>query len=231
MIAIMFMISVLYLLAFLNLGTLISCKTRTPALSLLILLSLWIWLIIVHPKLSVFAAKKFAPVESEARMQQQLRQVSEDYQQKRQKETRRGYGLLLFIQKAKEEKKLYDDFLNQFARQGHVAEWVSKASPVGCYDSAMTAVAKTDLASHDRWLNSIRSFWSVYVTFHEARQKRRIAGKEQESNEMKHPPQFVMTAEPLSESLHRAMPDIALLIFFNILFFMLSYLFFLRYEV
>ena len=230
-IAIMFAISALYLLAFLNLGTLVSCKTRMPALSLLILLSLWIWLIVVHPKFSVFAAQKFAPVESEARMEQQLGQVYEDYQQKREKETRGRYGLLLLMQKAKEQKKLYDNFLNQFAQQARVADFLSKASPVGCYDSAMTAVAKTDLASHDRWLNSVRSFWSVYSTFYEVRQKKRIAGKEQEANEMKIPPQFVMTTESLSESLHRAMPGIAMLIFFNIMFFMLSYLFFLRYEV
>ncbi|MBC8232150.1 ABC transporter permease subunit [bacterium] len=149
-VAIMFFISVLYLLAFLNLGTLVSCKNRMPALSLLILLSLWIWLIVVHPKLSVFTAKKFAPVTSEARMEQQLGQVYEDYQQKREKETRGRYGLLLFIQLAKEEKKVYDNFLNQFAQQAQVANWISMASPVGCYDSAMMAVAKTDVASHDR---------------------------------------------------------------------------------
>jgi ABC-type transport system involved in multi-copper enzyme maturation permease subunit len=234
-IAIMFGISALYLLAFLNLGTLVSCKTHTPALSLLILLSLWIWLIVVHPKLSVFAAEKFAPVESEARMGQQLRQVYEDYQQKSQKdqkETGGRYGLLLFIQEAKENKKLYDKFLNQFAQQARVADWVSKASPVGCYDSAMTAVAKTDVASHDRWLNSVRSFWSVYAAFHEARQQKKLEGKKQEADEMKkNPPQFVMTSESISESLYRAMPGIAMLIFFNIIFFMLSYLFFLRYEV
>jgi len=234
-VAIMFVISALYLLAFLNLGTLVSCKTRMPALSLLILLSLWIWLIVVHPKLSVFAAQKFAPVTSEARMGQQLRQAYEDYLQKRekdQKETQGRYGLLLLIQKAKDYKKLYDNFLNQFAQQARVANWISKASPAGCYDSAMTAVAKTDVASHDRWLNSVRSFWSVYSAFHEARQKKRIDGKKQEADEMmKNQPQFVMTAESFSESLHRAMPGIALLIFFNIMFSMLSYLFFLKYEV
>ena len=234
-VAIMFVISALYLLAFLNLGTLVSCKTRMPALSLLILLSLWIWLIVVHPKFSVFAAQKFAPVTSEARMGQQIRQAYENYQQKSQKdqkETGGRYGLLLLIQRAKEDKKLYDNFLNQFAQQARVAEWISKASPVGCYDSATMAVAKTDVASHDRWLNSVRSFWSVYSAFHEARQKKRIEGKEQEADEMKkNPPQFVMTPESISESLHRAMPGIAMLIFFNIMFFMLSYLFFLKYEV
>ena len=231
----MFMISALYLLAFLNLGTLVSCKTRMPALSLLILLSLWIWLIVVHPKLSVFAAQKFTPVESEARMGKQIRQVYEDYQQKRekdQKETGGRYGLLLLIQKGKENKKLYDNFLNQFAQQARVADFLSKASPVGCYDSAMMAVAKTDIASHDRWLNSVRSFWSVSSAFHEARQKKRLEGKEQEADEMKKsPPQFVMMPESISESLYRAMPGIAMLIFFNIIFFMLAYLFFLRYEV
>jgi ABC-type transport system involved in multi-copper enzyme maturation permease subunit len=234
-IAIMFFISVLYLLVFLNLGMLVSCKTRMPALSLLVLLSLWIWLIVVHPKLSVFAAKKFVPVESEARMGQQIRQVYEDYQQKKQKDQKEPggqYGLLLFIQKAKENKKLYDKFLNQFVQQSRVAEWVSRASPVGCYDAGMMAVAKMDVASHDRWLNSVRSFWSVSSTFHESRQKKRVEGREQETDEMKkNPPQFVMTPESLSESLHRAMPGIAMLIFFNIMFFMLSYLFFLKYEV
>ena len=200
-------------------------------MSLLILLSLWIWLIVVHPKFSVFAAQKLAPVESEARMEQRHFQIYEDYRQKREKETRPRYRFLLFIQRAKEEKKLYDDFLNRFAQQARVANWVSKVSPVGCYDSAMTAVAKTDLASHDRWLNSVRSFWSVYTAFHEVRQQKRIAGKEQEAKEMKHPPQFAMTPESFSEGLNRATPDILLLIFFNIIFFMLSYLFFLRYEV
>ena len=229
-IALMFLVSTIYLLTFLNLGLLVSCRTSASATSLLFLLAIWTWLIFVHPSLNIFAAEKVSPILPETRMRKQVQQVMDDTEQKYMKMLKSGEGNLdlIMIQKVKELKKLYDNYLNQFSRQARIADICSKVSFGECFSAVLTTFAKTDLASHDRWMNAVRDFWTEDTARQKAKILREIEGKKEEDQII---PVLAYREESIQESLNRALPDIFILLCWNVLFFMSSYLFFLRYEV
>jgi ABC-type transport system involved in multi-copper enzyme maturation permease subunit len=229
-IALIFLVSIIYLLTFLNLGLLVSCRTSASAMSLLFLLATWVWLLFVHPNFSIFAAEKFSPILPETRMRKQVEQVMYDTNEKFMESLKSGEGNtdLIMIQGCKERKKLYDSYLNQFSRQARFADICSKISFGECFSSILTTFAKTDLVSHDRWMNSVRDFWTEDTARQRAKVLREIEGKKEEKQIA---PTFAYREESIKESLNRALPDILILLCWNILFFMLSYLFFLRYEV
>ena len=199
-------------------------------MSLLFLLATWVWLLFVHPNLSVFTAEKFSPILPETRMRKQVEQVIYDTNEKFMESLKSGEGNtdLIMIQGSKEIKKLYDSYLNQFSRQARIADFCSKISFGECFSSVLTTFAKTDITSHDRWMNAVRDFWTEDTARQRAKILQEIEGKKEEKQIA---PTFAYREESIKESLNRALPDILILLCWNILFFMLSYLFFLRYEV
>jgi len=162
-------------------------------------------------------------------MRKQVQQVMDDTHHKYMELMKSGEENidLLLIQRGKELKKLYDSYLNQFSRQANVANWGSKISFGECFSSVVTMFAKTDIVSHDRWMSAVRDFWTEETVRQKARILREIDGKKEKYIV----PVLAYRQESIQESLNRALPDILILLCWNILFFMSSYFFFLRYEV
>jgi ABC-type transport system involved in multi-copper enzyme maturation permease subunit len=243
--ALIFLLSLLYISAFFTLGLLISALTHRGATALLVSLLVWIGWILVIPNLAPVVARLAAPVPS--------RQVIEAEKQAIDRETQlllaevgkhRAYGNQEEYQRLQQEggkrkDKLDDFYQDRMQAQISLAQNLARVSPSASFLFAATRLAGTGP--------------NLYQYFQQARERYRKAQQEyrqglyqpgkvewtQSGPRMKDPdwfnpdqlPRFSMAEEPLGESFGAALFDILLLAVFNVLFFMLAYALFLRYDI
>ncbi|MBA7687979.1 hypothetical protein ES703_96453 [subsurface metagenome] len=148
------------------------------------------------------------------------------------------------------------NYLNNLLKQKYLANNFSRISPISLYENAMSALAGTDLANSQYFMSRVRihrnkvieyirsktdNFSSLtYFTRYkegdwEGFQKigypkwneKKLA--ETSPLDLQDLPQFTYQVGAL-KSLQRAIPDLGLLLFINVLFFALSFVAFMRYD-
>jgi ABC-type transport system involved in multi-copper enzyme maturation permease subunit len=242
-IGLFFGVAILYVSVFLCIGLAISAAVRSPALSLIILLTVWILTIVVYPILGVIAAENLHPIDHPETMEEKLRNIEEKYQkrfnenwairQRLEKEGKRkeqekyiAQYHAISIEQAEVVDKAERDFLRQFTSQANFARSLLRLSPAECFSNAAEAVVSTDIEAYDRFMEINRQFWHQYVEHY----KKALYENRPEAREMKFPEEPKIKY-PLSESLQRATIDIALLILLAGLCFIAAYTIFVRSEV
>jgi len=227
-IGIFFGVALIYVSLFLCLGLAVSAAARSSASSLIILLTVWIMAVAVHPVLSVLAAEKLYSIDDPSTMARKIYSIDQQYQERwdelrakireqdRKGANRREYTAqsnTLTMEKTQMKDKVRQGFLNAFTGQAGLARNLSRLSPAGSFSYAASAVVNTDIDSYDRFMEIARQFWHRYVE-HRKKWYAALAKDPAKAREMKfpEPPKIEYS---LADSIQRAAPDIAILIIFN----------------
>jgi len=131
--------------------------------------------------------------------------------------------------------EINEDFHLKHRKQEKLAENLSRVSPASLLTFASLNLAKTGIRHHERFINAVRNYNSVYIKWvNDKNTQDRITyfanRKPSPKPDFSDMPQFVYNSESLSSSLTRAIPDIALVIFMIILFSTCAFVSFLRYD-
>ena len=237
-------VSFLYISACFSLGLLISTLAHRGATALLMALLVWIGWILVVPNLAPVVARLAAPVPS--------RQVIDAEQQAIDREAEllmgaitksKVYGDPQQMERIREEteqrkRKLDGFYKDRMSRQTSLSQNLARLSPSASYLLAATRLAGTgpDLFAH--FSDAVERFHGAHDDF-----RNRMYGnvswrggpnpdiQDEDWFDPGDVPRLSMFSESLSEAFDGALFDILLLVVFNVLFFLLSYVFFLRYDV
>lgn len=132
--------------------------------------------------------------------------------------------------------QIWQEYLSQNpVRQAKLARNVGRISPAVAYACAAEILAETDLESHLRFLQEARQYRQEQIqylrdqkAFGSEEWYRREAGEKINKEGI---PLFSERAEPLSSSIRRASFDMVILVLLNVVFFLCTYLSFMRYDV
>jgi ABC-type transport system involved in multi-copper enzyme maturation permease subunit len=215
-----------YIAFFLSLGILISTLTRRAAASIVILLFIWALVVFVIPNLGTLLARQMVDVPS-------VRALSEKRQQVWTRE------VLLSIGESKrtgsnwadhvrtinqEDDRLEENYRAKFERLVRLSKNINRLSPAASFVYAVTDIAGTGIGEESRLKNDVVRYKNSIV-------QRMIASIISGSKADQYPA-FAYAPETLPEIFSQGtLFDGAWLVFFNILFFTLSYFVFVRYDV
>lgn len=212
------LLSLLYLSAFLWLGLMTSCVTSHPTTSLILGLLLWTGLVVVYPAVAFQGAILGSPAEDPwfqaRRTHGSIDPTDEDavaaFESATWASARRSANLL---------------------RRGQTLQRLSPAAP---YELAVAELAGTGLQSHLDFLARTRQTQATYegwlqdkVEEHPQRERTRIGlvPLDLEGLPESRPPR-----RSLVRSLRSILPDVALLLGYNLSFLFVSFLMFRRYD-
>lgn len=213
-------LTLIYIALFLSLGILISSLTQRAAISIVILLFIWAILVFVIPNLGTLLARQMVDVPSvralsEKRVQVWTREVllaTED----RSEGTAKILGHYQTIHD--EIDKLEENYRNRFRSLIRLSKNINRVSPVASFVYAVTEIAGTGIGEEDNFKKEVIQHKNIIFSD-------MISGKREY-------PSFNYRYRSVSEVLAGgALFDSAWLIFFNILFFALTYFIFVRYDV
>ncbi|MDE0964395.1 MAG: ABC transporter permease subunit [Candidatus Latescibacteria bacterium] len=238
------LVSMLYVSLFSALGMMISTLTHNASTALLVSLFVWISWILVIPNLAPVIAKITSPVPTTQKIQAEKGAVDRETEIRLQRVSRQmlSYGKKAEDMREKIEqeggnrkKKLDQFYQDKLNAQIELSKNLSRISPSASFTYATTDLAHTGIGlftSFKRGYNRFEDEFGTWAnewddTYHD--------------NDEKYPdenwlqadtlPTFKMHHQRLDDAIEAALMDILLLLVFNVLFFMLSYLFFLRYDV
>jgi ABC-type transport system involved in multi-copper enzyme maturation permease subunit len=161
--------------------------------------------------------------------------------QKRQREMGEGFEA--------EIQKIEDSFQKQVNRQTHFSGIVARISPLTSFSMAAFDLAGAGVAQEEDYVEALKAFGDTWQEYSEEKQKswrefmerqRSADGRamitsadmEQFNNlDLSDAPRFSFAFMPVGQRLSNAYGDLLLLALWNVAFFMLAYLSFLRYRV
>lgn len=148
-----------------------------------------------------------------------------------------------------EIQKIEDSFLRKVGRQTHLSGIVARVSPLTSFNMAAFDLAGAGLAQEQAYVEALKSFSGTWQTYSEEKQKSwREFMERQRSNDggvritsedmaqfnnldLSDAPRFDYTLMPVGDRLAEVYGDLLLLALWNVAFFMLAYLSFLRYPI
>jgi len=156
-------------------------------------------------------------------------------------------GMPIRIQYAGKYAEVEYGYFRGLIDQTRLADNISRSSPVCLYENVMSALAGTDMAGIQHFINAVRSYrediieyirsrtnnfssWSVFTPCTEEEIKTRPRTGDAAPLDLSDLPRFSYRAD-LVGILRRVVPDLGLLILGNVLLFALTCVAFLRYDV
>ncbi len=150
--------------------------------------------------------------------------------------------------------EVQQQYLGGLLKQKHLARTIAQVSPITLYESLMLALAGTDLASFEHFRNRVKLHtnevieyirsktdnFSLPSYFTQSKEEGSEEGKKWDYHKileqtsplnLQDLPRFSCRPERLIKALPRVIPHILLLVFINALFFTLSFVAFLKYDV
>jgi len=212
-------LTVLYIGLFLSLGILISTLTRKTTSSVVALLFSWTLLVFIFPNIGTLLARQIVDVPSvlalsEKRDQIWTREILLGIQD--------GDFRTRYSQINTEQEKLEENYRNRFNRLVKISKGINRISPVASYVYAVTDLAGTGIGEEENLKKSVISYKNSILPD--------VSTAALERTETQYSA-FQYRYRSVSEVLARGtLFDTAWLIFFNILFFALSYSALVRYD-
>jgi ABC-type transport system involved in multi-copper enzyme maturation permease subunit len=253
-----FLMFFLYLSVFFSLGLFISARTSRSSTSFLVLLFIWVVFVMVIPKVAVLTAAQIEPIPSvheiTAKKDAFLQQVQQEGQKGVREWIQQNAAEAAKDQKAYQEKfrKFIEDYQQQLTSkidsnnaaierdyqlkkksEQTLAVNLSRISPASALTFGSMTLARTGVDEYDRFLASIRAYKPIYTKWINSKFGQSINFQTGELGKIKldDMPQHQIEPERLGKSLARTLPDFALMIVMIIVFFVGSYISFLRYDV
>ncbi len=225
-----------YIALFLSLGIFVSTVTRKAASSLIILLFVWALIVFVIPNLGTLVARQVVNVPSvralsEKRQQVWTREVLLSIGEGRQAGARdtgqipERAGWAGHVTKIHEEiDRLEEDYRAKFARLVRLSKDINRLSPAASFVYAVTDIAGTGIGEEMNLKGEIIRYKDSII-------RPMISAIASDSPAGEYPA-FAYHPRGLGSIFAGgALFDAAWLVFFNILFFALSYVGFVRYDV
>lgn len=244
-----FALSLIYISAFFTLGLMISTLTHRTATALLVALLVWICWILVVPNIAPVVARLVAPMPGRQVIEAEKQAIDREAQllfegiRKRkvygdQQETER------IQQETERRKNKLEEFYNDKMRtQIALSKNLARLSPSASFLFAATRLAGTGPQLSENFQKSRARFQqehqelrsNLFRTLYESGRAEwtngRMLVKDTDWFQPNDLPRFRMFAEDVTTSFNQALFDILLLVVFNVLFFMLAFVFFLRYDI
>lgn len=224
------LISLIYIGFFLSLGILISTLTHRTATSIIILLFIWTITVFVIPNLGTLLARQMVDVPSVKALSEKRQQAwtREILLANLEKEKMSGTIEILANFTAhlnkinRENDELEEHFKSKFNRLVNLSKNINRISPVASFVYTVTEIAGTGVGEEMNLKREIIRYKNnIFSDIISALL----------SNEKKRYPNFNYRYRSLSQVFAQgALFDVSWLIFFNILFFILSYFLFVRYD-
>jgi len=214
--ALILLLSLVYMALFLSLGLFVSAVTRRSATSLVVLLLIWALIVFVLPNTGTLIARQIVDVPSTRGMQEKRNQIwtREIILAITNKESRAEHFKVI----EDELNRLEEDYRNKSERRIRLAKALNRISPAAGFVYTATEIAGTGIGE-------------------EARLKREVVrynGRVLESRrrEEKQPPAFEYAYRSIGAVLAEGgLFDIAWLVVFNVIFFAAGAVAVLRYDV
>ena len=236
-------VSLLYISAFFTLGLMISTLTHRSSTALLLSLLVWICWILLVPNLAPVIARLVSPVPTRMVIDAEIKAMEDE--QRLVGRSQRSMGNLSnsswesYRQEIDHQMGVLEEFYQEkLNSQAAITLNIARLSPSASFLFASTRLAGTGapLAEHfneaeRRFRDDTQEFERAFYETMPPRQRGSDAAQDQSDFNVETVPRFEMYEERLEESLDGAMTDILLLLIYNVVFFLASYLFFLRYDV
>lgn len=218
--AFILILTILYIALFLSLGILISTLARKTASSVVALLFSWTLLVFIVPNLGTLLARQVVDVPSVLALNEKRNQIwtREILLGLQDRDLRAHYFRI-----NTEQEVLEEDYRNRFNRLVRLSKAVNRISPVASYVYAATDLAGTGIGEEENFKKSVISYKNSVLPD--------VSTAVLERTEMTYPA-FRYRYRSLTQVLAAGtLFDTGWLIFFNILFFALSYSALVRYDV
>jgi ABC-type transport system involved in multi-copper enzyme maturation permease subunit len=213
--ALIFLLSLLYLALFLSLGLFISTVTRRSATSLVVLLLIWALTVFVLPNTGTLIARQIVEVPSsraisEKRDQIWTREILMIYSD-------RGNRMAHIRALNEEIGRLEEDYRNQVDRQVRLAKTLNRVSPAAGFVYTSTELAGTGIGEDARLKRAV------------ARHRNQVLDSGTMENNQA--PAFSYAFRSVGEIMAEGgLFDFAWLLVFNVIFFAAGFVVFLRYD-
>jgi ABC-type transport system involved in multi-copper enzyme maturation permease subunit len=235
-IALMFAVSVLYLSVFYALGLFVSVKTERPAVSLMILLQAWVFLVVIYPNLSVTLAERISPLPSEEILAKQkdavyekhgaeIKEANEGLRQPSSTDEDRLRFTDAWSAVAVDFDKIEGEFRRRQTAQMRLADGLSALSPAALFDQVMGRLGRTDIREYDRFMEDAHRLWLKFIERARLRYRDEDAYKKTSLPDFDHPSEFA------GEAAASVWPQGLALVLFGLIFFALAYTGFLQKDV
>jgi ABC-type transport system involved in multi-copper enzyme maturation permease subunit len=249
----------LYLSVFFTLGLFISARTSRSSTSFLILLFIWVTFVTIIPKAAVMTAARINPIPSVHEITAQKDAFLQEIQKEAMTEQMKYFkdnprpkekeAIAQWNEKIKQWLEEFQqrlttkidernaaierDYQAKLRGQQRLAINLSRVSPASALMFSCMSLARTGISEHERFLNSIKTYKPIFTKWINAKMMRtlNLGGGEQPKPELDDMPQMDFIPERLGDSFKRVLPDLILMIFLIILFFVGAYVSFLRYDV
>ena len=239
-------LSLLYISTFFTLGLLISTLTHRSATALLVGLLVWIGWVLVIPNLAPMVARLVVVVpdrlvvEAEKRTLQQEQRLLE----RRHRQSRiylNNEGLEKIKAEGERNQRVVEEYYQRkMAGQVSLTQNFARISPASSYLFAVTRLAGTGLllaeqfnSARDRFQRGMEDYRRnvLYNRDNFDWSRGGVTAKNPDWFDPADLPRFELFRESFNNSLNAVMFDGLLLIVFNVVLFLGSYLFFLRYDI
>jgi ABC-2 type transport system permease protein len=251
------LICLLFIGAFFNLGLLVSALTKQAVPALIALLLAWVFLYGVYPRLSAAAAQVLYPVKSEARVALEKAQVRRAIDKERDAEIEkvaqtmpRDFKSEAFKDGEKKQAELRGRYRARLEASSRTIDrdveerWksrnaltvnIARLSPVSLFVRPLAELSRTGWLEYQQFHAEVRQYEGVL--------NRDIFGKNREvhmkggvmvSNEANPnapAPVFTYVRTPEDSIVRNVLPDVLLLVLFNLVFFAGAFIAFLGYDV
>lgn len=177
-----------------------------------------------------FKAMKQDEVRKRVNTDKEFKAMQEAYRE----EDRKAWSEANRIQHEKAE-VLYKDLLSKSDKQNKIAKNITCISPYANFIYIATDISGTGLRNLEYFDKIVREYSNAFYKYLDIKSKEELK-KDPTFNvntflNVSDRPRFVFKEEPLNNKLKDVLPYFGLLIFFNILFFILTFMKFIRYDV
>jgi len=240
-----FGLSLLYVSTFFTLGLMISALTHRSSTALVVSLMVWICWILVVPNVAPIAARLMAPVPARQVIDAEKQAIQREAQLLQQGISKRKvYGdpkesERIRNEAEQRERKLEDFYNDRMRRQITWSQNLARVSPSASYLFAATRLAGTGPNLFRQFQSALDQFREAQSDYSRELQQSGVVEWGRNGPRVNDPdwfrpddlPRFAMIQEGVLEALNLAYTDILLLAVYNVLFFMLAFISFLRYDV
>lgn len=225
--AAMFAVSLLYLSLFYTISLFVSTIINTPSIVLSVLLQIWVILLIIYPNFSVFLADTSYLLPSEDKLaEQRLTSMVNAY------EIRPKLEYYELQNKCAEEVyKIEKNYENELSHMAERARNFAMFSPAVLFDTIISRYACTGIGDYERFLDKMYLYWEDNIRFKNNQAFSYGKNEYIYFQKLMNLPEYIYYPEKFTESFTGTAFYQILLILLNVVFFLLSYTFFLRKDV
>lgn len=253
-----FILFFLYLSVFFTLGLFVSARTNKSSTSFLALLFIWVTFVTIIPKAAVMTAAQIKPIpsvhevtakkeaflqqtsiEGQDRMREWLKENPStpgmdptEYQEKF-RQAIEDLQTELTVKIDTNNAALERDYQVKKRSQQKLAVNLSRISPSSALMFGAMSLARTGIEEHERFLNGVRAFKPIFTKWINEKMMKSVnmSTGEMGKVDLSDMPQFTFKKEDFGKSLKRTLPDLGLMGFLIIFFFVGAYVSFIRYDV